>query len=462
MAKLIKSVVLQRKTEIDFSPIPFRVDSIKVEHHLDNEKKIEKPYISFERGDAVAALIVNQDTGMVTLVDQFRAPTVDHGVPSGRLLEIAAGVIKQNETPLQCLKREVFEETGYVLEFNERGDSLKGVELIAEVFPSPGGCSERIFVYCVEVDSKTQRVPTQGMESEGEFIDQQMVPMREFLQLLDGNGLRDAKTVLAGHWLKNRLHNQPLNWRRKCMPGDKEEFLVAKGDGRPDETGDCAVGYYCGDIGKVGGVDVWVNSENRNFQMDQFGGRSLSARIRTLGAHFDDNDNLIEDTIQDAIRGRLAIGAGVECGQVIDTTSGRLADAPWRVGRIIHASVVSFEVSPDGVRRPVSTLQIANACVENALRLFERLPTSLLKTYSTILVPLLGTGQSGVDREAAITSFIEIAIKHFTSNPAKRLKRFYLLAYSSAEIEMCDRVMSRHPALTRIRKEKPDEPRGTP
>lgn len=454
MPRPIRSKAFERETLWRSDRPRFKVDQIKVEHEFADGKLRERSYYSFERVDAVAALIVNRDTGMVMLVDQYRAPVAGKDT-DGVLTEAPAGMVDRGEDWEGALKREVEEETGYVLGIDRATGKLKDCELIADFFPSPGGSSERIRLYYVTVDSNTPRKKGGGLPEEEESVEPTTMPVDDLIKALDDGKLRDGKTIIAALWLKSRMINRPIEWRlTTSKPGHCEDFSIKGLAGR-------SIGYFCGDINEVKDVDVWVNSENTNFFMDQFGGPSLSARVRTLGASFDRDDNLIEDPVQEALKSRLAIGSGVKLGQVIDTVSGGLGKPPHNVGRIIHAAVVSYETNKVGVRRPVSTIQIAKECLENALRQFDSLaPPRFGNPFSSMIVPLLGTGQAGVDREEFVAEFLDIAIDYLSSTPHSRLKRLYLLAYSALEIEICDRVMCRHPLLERLKKDSTGSSKG--
>lgn len=443
MPRPIRSAEFDRETLWKSDRPRFSIDQIKVEHEFPGGKKLEKKYYSFERVDAVSALIVNRDTGMVMLVDQFRAPIAGKDT-DGVLTETPAGMVDLGESWERALKREVEEETGYVLEIDRATGKLKDCELIADFFPSPGGSSERIRLYYVEVDSTTPSTKGGGVPEEDEFVEPNAIRADDFIKALNEGKLRDAKTIIAGFWLKDYLRNHPGHWRLDTTtPGHQEEFTIA---GLPGRT----IGYSVGDIGRVKNIDVWVNSENTSFLMDQFGGRTISSRIRTLGAKFE-GQQLIRDTIQIELDAQLTVGGGVSQGHVISTGPGELANSDNNVKYIIHASVVRFdETSEDGVRRPVSSLEVARNCLKNALAQFDKLGAPLFRNNcSSMIVPLLGTGQGGVDRQQIVADYIDIFIDYLTNTPASKLKKLYLLAYSPLEIEICDRLMSRHMQLSR-------------
>ena len=96
--------------------------------------------LTFERGDAAAALLWHRDRQRLFLVEQFRHATFKKG--PGWLVETVAGMVKPGEDPEAAMRREILEETGY---------QVRELEYIAAFYLSPGGSSERIFLYYAEV-----------------------------------------------------------------------------------------------------------------------------------------------------------------------------------------------------------------------------------------------------------------------------------------------------------------------
>jgi ADP-ribose pyrophosphatase len=147
------------------------------------------------RGDAVAVLVYDPATDRVVLQRQFRyAAHVRTG--DGWLTECVAGMMEENETPLEVARRELLEETGL---------KLKQAELVAHYFIAPGGCSDQVYLYLGEVEDTTQPLGVHGLIEEGEEIQAAWVPLADALRLVDEGKIQDAKTLIGLSLLDRRL-----------------------------------------------------------------------------------------------------------------------------------------------------------------------------------------------------------------------------------------------------------------
>ncbi len=148
----------------------------------------------FERGDSAAALVHVVDRDVVVLTEQFRFPTFDKG--PGIILETMAGSIGPGEDPAECIRREMMEEIGY---------QAKKLEKIAHFYVSPGGTSERIFLFYAPVTTADLVDPSaSGVAHEHEDIRRVEIPTKRFIEDAVKGRLPDAKTLLAGLWLAGR------------------------------------------------------------------------------------------------------------------------------------------------------------------------------------------------------------------------------------------------------------------
>lgn len=150
--------------------------------------------LNFERGDSVAAVLHHREKDAVFLVNQFKYPAYEKG--PGWMTEVVAGMIDSGENPERAVRREILEETGY------RVDKLTH---IADFYVSPGGSSERIFLYCAEVSGASPAEKGGGLASENEDIQLIELSTAEAFRQLDRREIQDAKTIIGLMWLRARL-----------------------------------------------------------------------------------------------------------------------------------------------------------------------------------------------------------------------------------------------------------------
>ncbi len=132
---------------------------------------------------AVAVVAVN-DAGEMLLVRQYR-----HALGAW-LLELPAGRLEADEDPLEAAKRELEEETGY---------AASSWELLKEVIPAPGFCSEVIYIFLAQ---GLRSVEGGGLAADDD--EEIEVAWSTFEAVLSGE-LRDAKTLLGAALLARRV-----------------------------------------------------------------------------------------------------------------------------------------------------------------------------------------------------------------------------------------------------------------
>jgi ADP-ribose pyrophosphatase len=413
-----------------------------------NEKPLEgmSEYVrrlNFERGDAVGVLLFNLDTRSVVLVDQFKLPTLigrrreDSATQDGWIVEVMAGMIPWGETPEETAVRETMEETGYEIE---------DPEFICKFLSSPGGTSERIFLYFATVtDSRRPGADDIGVGDEN--IRTFELDVNQLLDRLAKGLIDDPKLAIAAYWLKDNLA------RFDSLEPSTVRYAIK---GKPG----LIIGYKTGDIKSVGDVDIWVNSENTNMMMDRIFGTSISAKIRALGANKDDNDNIIDDTIQESLRGLLGDSAHVRIGTVLVTESGLLRLAPYRVRRLFHVASgegglgAGVRTDPDKLKECVARV-LVKADQENnrlwrqlwnmlCLR-FEKIPLLRFRrnSFDSILIPMIGAGDGGVPIETVAKNIIPAAVEYFEETQNPTLKEIYFLAFKLRDKCACDRIFDR-------------------
>lgn len=124
---------------------------------------------------AAATLVV--EDGQVLLVEQYRPA-------AGRLmLELPAGTIDRGEPPIECAQRELQEETGY---------SAQHWDTLGHLYPTPGYTNEILYLYLASGITKgEQRL------DDGEDIKVRWVPLDEVREMIDNDGINDAKTIVS-------------------------------------------------------------------------------------------------------------------------------------------------------------------------------------------------------------------------------------------------------------------------
>jgi ADP-ribose pyrophosphatase len=172
----------------------FKLDEAKVSYEqFDGRMSPVVTRLSLERGDAVAALVFDTDTRELILVRQFRFPTWEKG--PGWVCELVAGMIDGAELPETAIRREILEETGY---------SVSKLEKIAAFYLSPGGSSERVFLFYAEVNHAGRAADGTGAAQEHEDIQTVRMTLAEAQQEMDSGHLPDAKTLVGIMWLLSR------------------------------------------------------------------------------------------------------------------------------------------------------------------------------------------------------------------------------------------------------------------
>jgi nudix-type nucleoside diphosphatase (YffH/AdpP family) len=149
--------------------------------------------LNMERGNSVAIVILNKDTGKLIMVSQFRYPTYQNN--HGWTIEIIAGMVDPGETPEQTLRRELEEEIGLKIE---------NFGHINTFYPSPGGSSELIYLYYAAVSGEQAKYKeTGGLLSHGEDVKALELSLEDALDKIKSGEIVDAKTIVGIYWLEN-------------------------------------------------------------------------------------------------------------------------------------------------------------------------------------------------------------------------------------------------------------------
>lgn len=159
----------------------------------------------FVRPEAVCVLPYDPWQDSVVLLEQMRIGALGKSA-NPWLIELVAGLIDTDESPVQVAHREAAEEA-----------DLQLLELIpiANYYPSPGGSDERVHLYCATVDSR-QAGGVYGLASEGEDIRASVWSRSEALIAMEQGRIDNAASIIALQWLA--LHGQRLREQAGAQP----------------------------------------------------------------------------------------------------------------------------------------------------------------------------------------------------------------------------------------------------
>jgi len=179
----------------------FEVKRFSIRHSLyDGGWSEELDREIFVRGNCVAVLPYDPVRDQVVLIEQFRAGALlDKAVPW--LLEIVAGAIETGEDAIDVAYRETVEEAGC---------SVENLVRIAEFYVSPGTCSEKLTVFCGQVDSR-EASGVHGLEEEGEDILVSVVDFDQAMEKVASGEIDSATPIISLQWLalnRNRLRRE--------------------------------------------------------------------------------------------------------------------------------------------------------------------------------------------------------------------------------------------------------------
>ena len=124
-----------------------------------------------------AAILAVQDDGRIILIRQWR-----HAVQE-MLWEVPAGRLDGDEAPEHAARRELAEEVAL---------APAHLELLASFWPTPGVCTERMYLY-----RATGLTACESHPDADERIDQRAVPLDEAREMVRTGVIHEAKTMIA-------------------------------------------------------------------------------------------------------------------------------------------------------------------------------------------------------------------------------------------------------------------------
>lgn len=155
----------------------------------------------FVRGSCVAVLLYDPQSDKVVLIEQFRAGAIVQP-DKAWLVEIVAGAIEEGETAEEVAYRESLEEAGC---------EIQELMVINEFYTTPGGCSERITLFCGKIDS-AEVGGIHGLDHEDEDILVRAVPFDEVYKMLETGEIESAIPIIAIQWLALNRQQLKQQW----------------------------------------------------------------------------------------------------------------------------------------------------------------------------------------------------------------------------------------------------------
>ena len=152
----------------DGRAVKLRVDTVQMPSGRQTTREI------VEHADCVAIIAIDANDN-VLLVNQFRKPV------EKELLEIPAGGIDPGEDPVDCVCRELREETGYL---------PRKVERIGGFYSAPGYCTEYLHLYLA-----TDLISSPLHAEDTESIRLIRVPIGQISNLIATGAICDAKSI---------------------------------------------------------------------------------------------------------------------------------------------------------------------------------------------------------------------------------------------------------------------------
>ena len=146
--KVLESIYIRPRIRVDKCDLP-------------NGKLLDATIMEFRSWANVLAITKDQQ---VVLVRQYR-----HGVEKV-LLELPGGVVEDGEDPMDGVKRELMEETGY---------SSSNVIEVGRIYPNPAMQTNQLFCY---IAFDAEKVGAQDLD-DGEDIEVELLPLDELIAL---------------------------------------------------------------------------------------------------------------------------------------------------------------------------------------------------------------------------------------------------------------------------------------
>ena len=144
---------------------------------LPNGEKSTREWVDHPGAACVVPIL---PTGEICLIRQYRY------APKQEFIEIPAGKLDKGELPLDCAKRELAEEIGYV---------ANKLTFLTKIYPAIGFSNEVMWMYLGENLVKTKR----RLDSD-EFLELAPFSVEEAFRMVKSGKIVDVKTMIGIMW----------------------------------------------------------------------------------------------------------------------------------------------------------------------------------------------------------------------------------------------------------------------
>lgn len=155
-----------------------------------------------QRRPVAAVLPYDPARDQVVLIEQFRAGKMLSGAADPWMIETVAGIIEDGETPEAMARREAVEEAGC---------TVTALERLPSFYPSSGGCSEYVHMFCGRVDSDGIG-GIHGLDHEDEDIRVWCESTDRALGRLEAGELDNVILIVALQWLALNRERLRAQW----------------------------------------------------------------------------------------------------------------------------------------------------------------------------------------------------------------------------------------------------------
>jgi len=149
-------------------------DLYREETVLPNGKKMMAEFIHHPGSSGVVPIL---ETNSILLIHQYRPVLRDF------IWEIPSGTMLPGESPLECAKRELREECGFL---------GKKFEKFGEILIAPWYSDERIYLFMA-----TELVPCEQNLDEDEILTTHLFPFDHVVEMIDRGEIQDAATMIG-------------------------------------------------------------------------------------------------------------------------------------------------------------------------------------------------------------------------------------------------------------------------